>query len=78
MRPGMSHFLKTTLNVMGRGDCQLACILLRRSEFESPCNPQFFCKIVVLKNENKQKVAGVAHLKTTFNVTTKVGWYLRA
>ena len=57
---------------MGRGDCQLA------DEFESPCSPQFFCKIVVLKNENKQKVAGVAHLKTTLNVTTKVGWYLRA
>ena len=72
MRPGMSHFLKTTLNVRGRGDCQLA------DEFESPCSPQFFCKIVVLKNENKQKVAGVAHLKTTLNVTTNVGWYLRA
>ena len=36
----------------GRGGAR---ILLRRSEFESRWGPQFFCKIVIEKNENKQK-----------------------
>ena len=34
---------------------QRARLLLRRSEFESRWGLQFFCKIVVEKNENKQK-----------------------
>ena len=38
---------------------QRARLLLRRSEFDSRWSLQFFCKIVVEKNENKQKEAGV-------------------
>ena len=34
---------------------QRAHLLLRRSEFESRWGLQFFCKIVIEKNENKQK-----------------------
>ena len=43
----------------GRGGCQWACLLLWRSEFDSHWSHQFFCKIVVEKNENKQKEAGL-------------------
>ena len=38
---------------------QRARLLLRWSEFESRWGLQFFCKIVIEKNENKQKEAGV-------------------
>ena len=38
---------------------QRAHLLLRRSEFESHWGLQFFCKIVIEKNENKQKEARV-------------------
>ena len=38
---------------------QHARLLLRRSEFESHWRLQFFCKIIIEKNENKQKDAGV-------------------
>ena len=33
------------------------------SEFEPCWSLQFFCKIVVEKNENKQQSSGLAHLK---------------
>ena len=45
---------------------QRACILLRRSEFESRWGLQFFCKIVIEKNEYKQKEAGVVPFKNIF------------
>ena len=38
---------------------QRAHLLLRRSEFESHWGLQYFCKIVIEKNENKQKEARV-------------------
>ena len=38
---------------------QRARLLLRQSEFKSRWGLQFFCKIVLEKNENKQKEAGV-------------------
>ena len=41
--------------MLGHGDGQVG----RRSEFDSRCSPQFYCKIVVEKNENKHKEAGV-------------------
>ena len=41
---------------------QRACLLLRRSEFESRWGLQFFCKIVIEKNKNKNKKRpGLAH-----------------
>ena len=41
---------------------QRARLLLRWSEFESRWGLQFFCKIVIEKNENKQKKRpGLAH-----------------
>ena len=47
---------------------QPACLLLRRSEFESRWTLQFCCNIVVEKNQNKQKEAGfVAFFKRTKN-----------
>ena len=45
---------------------QRAHLLLRQSEFKSPWSQQFFCKIVVEKNENKQKEAGLSNLKNFF------------
>ena len=48
---------------------QHALLLLQQSEFESRWGLQFFCIIVVEKNENKQKEAGVGpFLKKTFSV----------
>ena len=55
---------------------QRARLLLRRSEFESRWGLQFFCIIVIEKNENKQTEAGVGpFLKKKVK---KSYWLLRA
>ena len=56
----MINWLKVKIGFNGWWSSgQRARLLLRQSEFESRWGLQFFCKIVIEKNENKQKEAGV-------------------
>ena len=57
---------------MGRGGGQVVSVLalfLRQYEFESRCSLQFFCEIVVDKNEKRKKRPELANLKNTMTPT---------
>ena len=51
---------------------QRARLLLRQSEFDSRCSLQFYCKIVVEKNKNKQKEVGVGPFKKHLDIETNL------
>ena len=61
----MSHYSQEE-RLPGRGGGLVVSVLAfyyRRSEFDSRRSLQFFCKIVAVKNKNKQKEAGVGPFK---------------